>query len=98
MIRRPPRSTLFPYTTLFRSSTIRPCFTNAPLIPPDPHETLPLLCSLNVRWSLVSYGYLCLSHRIGKTQTWCQYYNRSEQLSGSHNASEGVLIQIQGSQ
>src|SRR3712207_7557510 len=25
MIRRPPRSTLFPYTTLFRSSA-RPCF------------------------------------------------------------------------
>src|SRR2546422_1516537 len=24
MIRRPPRSTLFPYTTLFRSTTIRP--------------------------------------------------------------------------
>src|SRR3712207_7752077 len=24
MIRRPPRSTLFPYTTLFRSSTARP--------------------------------------------------------------------------
>src|SRR5437667_3103104 len=24
MIRRPPRSTLFPYTTLFRSSIIRP--------------------------------------------------------------------------
>src|SRR5688572_32255932 len=25
MIRRPPRSTLFPYTTLFRSSAIRIC-------------------------------------------------------------------------
>src|SRR5260221_7795867 len=25
MIRRPPRSTLFPYTTLFRSVTGRPC-------------------------------------------------------------------------
>src|SRR5690242_20883416 len=25
MIRRPPRSTLFPYTTLFRSSPERPC-------------------------------------------------------------------------
>src|SRR3712207_8131714 len=24
MIRRPPRSTLFPYTTLFRSPTVRP--------------------------------------------------------------------------
>src|SRR5256885_9747664 len=26
MIRRPPRSTLFPYTTLFRSFQSRPCF------------------------------------------------------------------------
>src|SRR5215204_7020709 len=25
MIRRPPRSTLFPYTTLFRSAEARPC-------------------------------------------------------------------------
>src|SRR5258708_25518619 len=28
MIRRPPRSTLFPYTTLFRSALPRPCFRN----------------------------------------------------------------------
>src|SRR2546430_13409343 len=27
MIRRPPRSTLFPYTTLFRSQPIRSCVT-----------------------------------------------------------------------
>src|SRR3712207_8600299 len=26
MIRRPPRSTLFPYTTLFRSRVHRPCY------------------------------------------------------------------------
>src|SRR3989454_5126043 len=26
MIRRPPRSTLFPYTTLFRSATVDPSF------------------------------------------------------------------------
>src|SRR5689334_24122066 len=31
MIRRPPRSTLFPYTTLFRSSRVAP--TNIPRIP-----------------------------------------------------------------
>src|ERR1039457_4972618 len=40
MIRRPPRSTLFPYTTLFRSIT--EC--------PDEHENLPgvlLACTLN---------------------------------------------------
>src|SRR5688572_32090291 len=29
MIRRPPRSTLFPYTTLFRSVGVLPCRTNA---------------------------------------------------------------------
>src|SRR5256885_9398750 len=28
MIRRPPRSTLFPYTTLFRSVPSRTCFIN----------------------------------------------------------------------
>src|SRR2546426_5764988 len=33
MIRRPPRSTLFPYTTLFRSG--RPVSRSGPL-PPDP--------------------------------------------------------------
>src|SRR5256885_2739753 len=30
MIRRPPRSTLFPYTTLFRSA-VAPVFPNAPI-------------------------------------------------------------------
>src|SRR3712207_8044592 len=28
MIRRPPRSTLFPYTTLFRSDVARACFVS----------------------------------------------------------------------
>src|SRR2546427_3723747 len=32
MIRRPPRSTLFPYTTLFRSSLITALFSNAQLL------------------------------------------------------------------
>jgi len=31
MIRRPPRSTLFPYTTLFRSGDIRHCFADVGL-------------------------------------------------------------------
>src|SRR3970282_2512042 len=37
MIRRPPRSTLFPYTTLFRSPTSLPvssCSRIAPAVPP----------------------------------------------------------------
>src|SRR2546430_9039490 len=35
MIRRPPRSTLFPYTTLFRSSWYRPETPTVPVRPPD---------------------------------------------------------------
>src|SRR3712207_8251178 len=47
MIRRPPRSTLFPYTTLFRSNLVQRTTTlasrsrhlaSAPLIPPSPSD------------------------------------------------------------
>src|SRR5256885_4607063 len=34
MIRRPPRSTLFPYTTLFRSTGFTPGTAPPPMIPP----------------------------------------------------------------
>src|SRR5256885_4219775 len=34
MIRRPPRSTLFPYTTLFRSSAARDAWTRIAALPP----------------------------------------------------------------
>src|SRR3712207_8211542 len=43
MIRRPPRSTLFPYTTLFRSDSVNPVFlrngeaTFAPMFLVDPN-------------------------------------------------------------
>src|SRR4051794_41487874 len=36
MIRRPPRSTLFPYTTLFRSQWQRPSGTRCPTGPTPP--------------------------------------------------------------
>src|SRR5438045_6986751 len=34
MIRLPPRSTLFPYTTLFRSCNLRPCGATVEVAPP----------------------------------------------------------------
>src|SRR2546430_8132463 len=39
MIRRPPRSTLFPYTTLFRSERWRP--TQSPIDPPADDVDVP---------------------------------------------------------
>src|SRR5256885_8375595 len=49
MIRRPPRSTLFPYTTLFRSAAGRPLPLWLPLSPmligrPDDMVTIPDTC------------------------------------------------------
>src|SRR2546430_3632433 len=46
MIRRPPRSTLFPYTTLFRSGAVRDDHAGSPgfeLLCGFPRETLPVL-------------------------------------------------------
>src|SRR5688572_31629209 len=47
MIRRPPRSTLFPYTTLFRSPTPtmrrRPALAGAAYLPPQSSPTSPPL-------------------------------------------------------
>src|SRR5258708_29103580 len=38
MIRRPPRSTLFPYTTLFRSRPLRRCRADPEAFALDPRE------------------------------------------------------------
>src|SRR4051812_49866022 len=49
MIRRPPRSTLFPYTTLFRSSTYPGpigAILTPQLNPPGPAESLPWASAL----------------------------------------------------
>src|SRR2546429_3894367 len=44
MIRRPPRSTLFPYTTLFRSFRLRTCFgVSSGHSPPPPRPMARIL-------------------------------------------------------
>src|SRR3712207_8688625 len=45
MIRRPPRSTLFPYTTLFRSSGITPLTVIAPQRTISTYDLRKYLCS-----------------------------------------------------
>src|SRR5258708_31922547 len=72
MIRRPPRSTLFPYTTLFRSSEIiqtwgRHCFTQ---IENDVQVTSTLLdrksTRLNSSHQIISYAVFCLKKKKKK--------------------------------
>src|SRR2546427_8875720 len=50
MIRRPPRSTLFPYTTLFRSAGTPPCSR-----PPATQRTTTVPCIEGWMWQVYSY-------------------------------------------
>src|SRR2546430_8432067 len=72
MIRRPPRSTLFPYTTLFRSTRLRVAairFLNpAPLMWDFDHPPLAVPLDrkstrLNSSHSQISYAVFCLKKK-----------------------------------
>src|SRR2546430_6126463 len=76
MIRRPPRSTLFPYTTLFRSHGRHEIFEvgiaeDEPLV----HEVVGLALEdrkstrLNSSHSQISYAVFCLKKKNNKKKT-----------------------------
>src|SRR2546430_13406366 len=84
MIRRPPRSTLFPYTTLFRSNTASPdwvCFG------PQPGSGIAGSClgaaldrkstRLNSSHSQISYAVFCLKKKNKHTETISVLYSDS---------------------
>src|SRR4030042_5884010 len=62
MIRRPPRSTLFPYTTLFRSTQCSVAFTLRPSCasPPRVAGTDRKSTRLNSSHGYISYAVFCL--------------------------------------
>src|SRR5476649_2525488 len=66
MIRRPPRSTLFPYTTLFRSDGIRQCH-RVPTIGcsrfPPPSSLDRKSTRLNSSHTVISYAVFCLKKK-----------------------------------
>src|SRR5476649_3051974 len=73
MIRRPPRSTLFPYTTLFRS---HPC------VVADTGQTRTTVCGnpdrkstrLNSSHTVISYAVFCLKKKKKKKKEY--YYKK----------------------
>src|SRR5256886_8575233 len=73
MIRRPPRSTLFPYTTLFRSVSLglpqfyQQGFDNPVYNYPRPNETDRKSTRLNSSHSQISYAVFCLKKKNGAT-------------------------------
>src|SRR5256885_8707020 len=73
MIRRPPRSTLFPYTTLFRSPSPRvpysdscePLLRRIPVLPDLPEDRKST--RLNSSHLVISYAVFCLKKKKLKT-------------------------------
>src|SRR2546430_10672532 len=67
MIRRPPRSTLFPYTTLFRSWLRRARFSPSPVLVVDEYQNLGTgdrkSTRLNSSHSQISYAVFCLKKK-----------------------------------
>src|SRR3989442_5508016 len=74
MIRRPPRSTLFPYTTLFRS---------VQLLGPD-FEAVPVLSStVEVEFETIEF-FGVLRQRHGELRTGTASDRKSTRLNSSH--------------
>src|SRR5438034_2575457 len=87
MIRRPPRSTLFPYTTLFRSCAYTvipgcvPC-AQAPALHVSVVQALPSSQSdrkstrLNSSHTVISYAVFCLKKKKKKHKSHQDYYRK----------------------
>src|SRR2546430_11072117 len=92
MIRRPPRSTLFPYTTLFRSlcpAKLPPSSSRSPLAP------RPLRASfsprdrkstrLNSSHSQISYAVFCLKKKKKNRMIARDYAAYEEETEATHD-------------
>src|SRR5260221_5519090 len=79
MIRRPPRSTLFPYTTLFRSVALTTCLAYRPVLAEAAarrNTQAPRQCSdrkstrLNSSHTVISYAVFCLKKKTTNKQSY----------------------------
>src|SRR3712207_7327286 len=95
MIRRPPRSTLFPYTTLFRSSTLFGWFVSTPYAFLDPYY----FDALRALWSIQGvsaaegpFGAITLWSWAVATYEYIGQDRKSTRLNSSHaNISYAVF-------
>src|SRR2546426_2564242 len=91
MIRRPPRSTLFPYTTLFRSLGI--LFVYASRVNTVWTVTIPAdldrkSTRLNSSHLVISYAVFCLKKKKFSIQYWIR---NATSLPSSHHANTTLL-------
>src|SRR5260221_8769762 len=81
MIRRPPRSTLFPYTTLFRSGSIME--EVEVILWYGQHMEKAHLAVTNLGWQTVIIGHSWLTHHNPEVD-WAHQDRKSTRLNSSH--------------
>src|SRR5256886_11515327 len=88
MIRRPPRSTLFPYTTLFRSRSTATCFANRTCsLPMKPGKSFP---PRDVSDS--ACACMPISTRFPAAQNWRR--NRSEEHTSELQSQSNLVCRL----
>src|SRR2546429_3668054 len=87
MIRRPPRSTLFPYTTLFRSSFLMSTIISLPL-----WEILPKLKDVQLPWRDRKSTRLNSSHGYISYAVFCLKKKNHQHRSITHPPAHDVHI------
>src|SRR3712207_5316734 len=101
MIRRPPRSTLFPYTTLFRSRNLRERFAREvlPILTPlaiDPAHPFPHISNLSMNLLVViSDGGRQVMARVKVPTTIARFMRLPEETPDGERRPEKRLVRIE---
>src|SRR2546422_1362797 len=101
MIRRPPRSTLFPYTTLFRSLSqqlragihhkdVHPVRQAGGLAAHVPLETDRKSTRLNSSHGYISYAVFCLKKKKKKSHIWLDNTRNYTQTEQRHTRRDSM--------
>src|SRR5207253_4326033 len=95
-MRLPPSSTLFPYTTLFRSSSPKTSSKSKRLIDSSPHHCMAPRAQRSEEHTseLQSRGHLVCRLLLEKKNN--AIYLGLSQMSGAHNANRALLILSDG--
>src|SRR5258708_31202327 len=89
MIRRPPRSTLFPYTTLFRSSSsTSPCLTTGS--PCHPSRSVTRATPTAAPRS----GWVTSTASTAWNGRWSPDYGRPEKHTSEHHAPQHLVCRL----